>query len=176
LARNVVAYARGPKSSSRRSKRSSGPPQEPTSAAAGSAAAADVSGLLQALVQLASRSTIMLGSYQAYVSNDCLSDWHRVASVVRPARVIGGRGPRHATVSICPHPPCSDPLRTSAACRRPSLSMFNSQSTLPITGTDQAHSYACTTRCHASHATLASTSRPFVNPHTHVFAGNPRVS
>lgn len=69
LARNVVAHARGAKGSSRRSNRSSGPPQEPTAAAAGSAAAADVSGLLQALVQLASRSTIMLGSYQAYVSN-----------------------------------------------------------------------------------------------------------
>lgn len=61
LARNVQTCARQHKGDARRAKGT-----HPSSAAA--TTTADAAGLLQALVQLASRSTIMLGSHQAYVS------------------------------------------------------------------------------------------------------------
>jgi hypothetical protein len=57
---NVRAYSRRQKSAGRRAKESG---QAPTATTA-----ADAVGLLQVLVQLASRTTIILGSHQAYVS------------------------------------------------------------------------------------------------------------
>lgn len=65
LNRNVIVNARRGKGDSKRD-RINGSQKPPAGTAAGSPT--DSAGLLQALVQLASRSTIMLGSHQAYVS------------------------------------------------------------------------------------------------------------